>query len=989
MSIPTISRTHTYTPGTPRRPAPQAGAWAHGRCAAAVLALLLTAAIPARSAEPAARKPIGLAGASYGTYEVQSVIRNVLSVSADQQCVFAELGGTVPADALGRYSLIIIADGLAQPLSPDESRAFAGYVHGGGHVLLIGQAPLALTRTIGFTNAAWMGISRIQPNRGGTTCAVSQADAPWLHGVLTNPPSPAWLAGGHVAVPSTNGMRALIGTPAGASLFGVRTFGQGWVAFLGHELFRMRGESSPLRPDSPSWIRLIDNIVAAADPLRERDVRAAAFRAAAGQDLWVWTREWQTGEPYGPRFDPPLPAPAECVTSLAADLAMDEFELLQLNLTPLKDLGDAQGRFETGAFPAGRVRLFVQDRPDPIPWEKDPAIALEFPYWLMPPEQVAPKGSAAFAMPVRETRILWVKLDSFGVTPGRYPLTLHVDFAGGKRVALPIEVTVHPVRLPRNRHIKLMPAGTSYGDVRAAAPARRFMENLESHGFEWSLFNVVRPADARLRGEAAPLDAAALRQCRDRLAAGGLPALDFSAYDDWVEQSIDHNQTCFRMGDIAATLRSSLNRAGIREGDEAPVEQWFCRAFSRYLREKGVRVMVAGIGDELSAKELVERYIPWAERMSAAGWGCSSSFTGIHNADPALNALLAPHVTLWTLNRGLALPFTEGVRDGTLKVRPDAIIGTYGAGEGRGTEIRKAPGRSRFLGWESWLLGIRNCAPNPYFKGWLYYVDYRSKDYGLGGERFVAYLDKDDPAAPLINSPFLEGIREGMEEGNLCAILSWYLDHMPASDVTAGVRRRLQRVLAPDPAALLPWRASVSRNGLRSVVIQGDSAAFRVAKREVLACLDALRGEALRTVRPSLYWHDLPLLQDGRPLAAIYTAGAPPADLLAAIRGQCGQDLPVLRSAGALDARYPVAIVVGSAAQNPLTQTLLAQLGEEDATDAYPGPGRYFIKELPRPGMTNGTILLVAGPDEAGTAKGLRMFSRFLRAEGAWLLAGE
>lgn len=955
-------------------------------CAFVLLTLLLAAAVPAGAAEPPLRKPIGLACTSYGIHDVQSLIRNVLSVSADKQCLFEELGGTVPVAALDRYSLIVIAYGLDHPLTPEESQAFAEYVRGGGHVLLIGQAPPVLARTIGYTNLTWTGISRIQANRGCMTGTVSQADAPWLHGVFTNPVAPAWLTGGQVAVPTPGGMRAVIGTPAGAALFGVHEVGRGWVVYLGHELFRMRGEDSPLRPDSPSWLRLIDNIVAAAEPLREREVRAAAFQAAAGEDLWIWAREWQRGEAYGPRFEPPLPDAAERVVALAADLALDEYELLQLNLTPLKDLGDAQGRFETGAFPAARVALFVQDRPDPIPWEKDPALAQEFPYWLMPSERVAPKGSAAFAMPPRETRILWVKLDSSGVAPGRYPLTLHVDFAGGKRVALPVEVTVHPVRLTRNRFIKLMPAGTSYGDVRDAAPALRFMENLESHGFEWSLVNAVRPADARLRGETTPLDAAALRRCRNRLAAGEAPALDFFAYDDWVEQSIEHNQTRFRMGDIAASLQALVARAGIAGEDAARIEAWFCRELSRHLREKGVRVMVTGIGDELSATELVERYIPWAERMNAAGWGCSSSFTGSYNADPALNAKLAPHVALWTLNRGLALPFTEGVRAGTLKVRPDAIIGTYGAGEGRGTEIRKAPGRSRFLGWESWLLGIRNCAPNPYFKGWLYYVDYRSKDYGLGGERFVAFQDKDDPAAPLINSPFLEGIREGMEEGNLCAILSWYLDHMPASAVTASVRGRLQRVLAPDPAALLPWRETDERNGLRSVVIQGDSAAYRTAKREVLACLDALRDEALATVQPRLYWHDLPLLREGRARAAIYAAGAPPKELVETIRGLCGEDLPVLIDADALDDRYPVAIVVGNAAQNPLTQALLTQLNETDATDDYPGPGRYFIKELPRPGMAGGTVLLIAGPDEAGTAKGLRMFSRFLHAEGAWLV---
>ncbi len=881
---------------------------------------------------------------------------------------------------------MIVAHSLEKPLTPDENRAFRAYVQGGGHLLLIAQAHSALFRDLPPEETAWTGIRRVAWQRQGAPCKALQPESAWLAGVFEERPDPAWLNARFLATPLPDGMRPVIGTDAGASLVGLHRFGAGWVAFLGHELFRMRPPQDDSPEDRPAWIRLLANLVDDANPLREGVYHEALYEAAATADaVWFWTREWQQGETYGPRFDPPIPSAEERVTTLSADLALDEFELLQLNLTPLQPLGPARLSFASATFPAARAHLFVQDRPDPIPWKKNPAIAREAPYWLMPPEAVEPRGSTAFATAPRETRILWIKLDSYGMAPGDHAAALHLDFVGDRRFTLPLAIRVHPVRIPRQRLIKLMPGGANYGDVRNAAPARRFMRNLAAHGFEWSILNVVRPADARLRGQDGTLDAAQLRQCRDRLAAGDLPALDFPAYDEWIEQSIEHGQTCFRAGDLSGYLRSALHRAGIPPNEWPPIEQWFCREFARTLREKGVRIMIASSGDELSRTELLERYIPWAQRMAEAGWGCSSSFTGIQHADPELNRLLQPYVKLWTLNRGLALLFTEGLRSGALAVRPDAIVGTYGAGEGRGTEIRKTPAQSRFLGWESWKLGIRNCMPNPYFKGWLYYVDYG--DRGIAGERFVAYLDRNDPEAPLLNSPFLEGIREGIEDGNLCSILDWYLDRMPASPLTAAVRTRRDRIMAQDAGALLPWRIVEGANRLRHLVIHADSATYRAAKREVLDCLGALQQEALAAIRPSLYWHDIPLLKNGTPAAAIHAGtDCDTTELARTIRTLCGENLPLFEGADALDPRYPVAIVLGSGSQNPLAKTLLAGAQEDDATHVHPGPGHYFIKEIRHPGVKDGTVLIVAGPDAEGTAKGIRLFSRFLRSEGAWLL---
>ena len=75
-------------------------------------------------------------------------------------------------------------------------------------------------------------------------------------------------------------------------------------------------------------MRLLRNLLAAAGPLTNERLRqdAADAHRRAGRTLLLWTREWQGGEPYGPRFSPPLPEAQELVQSLDADLAVGEVE---------------------------------------------------------------------------------------------------------------------------------------------------------------------------------------------------------------------------------------------------------------------------------------------------------------------------------------------------------------------------------------------------------------------------------------------------------------------------------------------------------------------------------------------------------------------------------------------------------------------------------------------------------------------------------------
>lgn len=938
----------------------------------------------------AEKKPVCIVADSYGKYEARFFIKNALTISSELEYLYEDRGTFPPMDELDRYSLVAIFHSTARPFTTSESEKMLRYLESGGHLLLVSYAPIAIAKDIGADKIPWIGIKRVYSGKGAQT-RVIEPEHPFLRGVFDTVSSPQWLASTYLGVPSSSDFKTLIGTPNKDAIVGWQSIGKGWVVFLGHEFFRLKPNMSLTEADA--YIRLLRNIVAAANPLTEAEHRKKAIEAAAADSktkVLLWTREWQRSEEYGPRFDPPLPSKHEIIKDIHVNMAVDEYECVQINLTPLEDIGLVSWDISSKDFPVRNVRFFVQDKPDPIPWPADPEVAKESPYWLLPPEYVEPKGKKEFFAPAGETRILWLKISSAGVAPNNYTLTLTLSSSGKTVAAVFVTIKVYPVRILRPRLITLEPAGQVYGDVNNPEPALRFVKNLEEHGFEWTLINVIRTDKIGIIGETEPLTPKVLAKIAARIGSPDPPRLNFSSLDPWMEQAISHGLINVKVSNPLYIFNEILAKSSLPEELHEKVRKWFLDELIRYLKEKGVRLIITSYGDELSEKELREKFIPWAKTYTEAGWGCSSTFSGAAHLKPELNELLYPYVKLWTLNRSLAFAFIEGVKNGKLKVRPDAILGTYGAGEGRGSEHRKPLGMSRFLGWEAWMLGIKNCAPNPYFKGWLYYCRY-SGEHGIAGERFVSYINKDDLSVPLVSCPFLEGISEGMEEGNLCAILSWYLDHMESMGgkteiIAKKARERLAKVISDSPDSLIRWEMTTAYD-MPFKRLPLVSEPYKKAKAEILDILISIRDEVLAFIKPSAYWHTIPLVRNGKAVAAIYGDADNAKIINDALQNLCGITLPVLSSNESPERvkNVETAIIIGNTTTNSLTATFFKEMNEPDADNYYPGRNSYFIRERKQPGGKT-TLLFIAGPDNTGITKGVKLFTKFFRAEGSWFL---
>ncbi|MFV0338681.1 MAG: hypothetical protein ACK5LK_10630 [Chthoniobacterales bacterium] len=905
-------------------------------------------------------KPIALVGASYGKYDTTSITRNILDAS---DWVFENRDGLLPVNEWSRYSLVIIAHSQKRPYTVEEQAQIEQYLKDGGRLLLLNQAPRSMADDESAeAQYEWLGMKQ-RKILAHDPEEISLGNDAVLKGVAGEK-RPSWLTGDQGVSELSADVEVLIGS-GNTALVAKRVVGNGVVYYLGPELFRLRLPRSPYVADSDSYVRLIRNIISESHPDTHAawKARLVAEHSAKGERFLLWNREWQHGTKDRTIFEPPLPTSEEKLEALDVPLALDEFEALQVNFTDLGDGGELSWKVE--GLPAGLLTVFVQDKPAPIPWPKNPAIAMESPYWLMPPTALEPLDKEAVKITSGETRIFWLKFDTHNQMPHDYEgrITFSVDGATAGEIKL--NAKLNPLRVPKRRQITLQAAGTVYGDVNKVPTALRFMRNLEENGFEWALLNVIRAHTLLLDGQ--PLSAAVLKQNLDAILSDSPPLLDCSAMDAFVDASLTHNQTYFRAATLVKEIDALCRAAKLSDEETQKTRRWYLNELASHLKDKGIRYFFVSLGDELSAKELENVFLPFAKTMADGGWMTTSSFSTPSVSEIDRTRKLAKYVGAWTLNRQFLSRFRGWQREGKLKLPDGALVGTYGAGEGRGTEIRKNASTSRMIGWEAVVQGSDYCSPNPYFKGWLYYTDY-SLDRGIGGERFVAYLDAGNPEVPLLNSPFLEGIRESLEEANLAWAMNWYLEKL-GDRVPSELRQRAANIIGDRPEN--PIKLKVRDGALgESETITADREGYLKAKAEVLDILNELAPLAEKSgVVPDVDWNHLPLLRGGKPVAVIVEAES--ADSIqTALQTLAGYELPVEKEK--FPARGTV-LFVGTSGSPLIPQNIKARLGRHAETASW-------IRDI---SDGDRTVIWIGGTDQEQVKKAVQNFVRFLKAPAA------
>lgn len=783
---------------------------------------------------------VSICGTNYGRHDIKQIINRVL-VRRDVIYQHADIGTQLNYDKYKDSAMLIVCSSLKERPSADEIEKLKNWIRNGGVALFTGRAinSLAPARELKWTGVSYVG------NAKEYEVKALLPDSPLLKGFEFMPFNDI------LACRTTPPAQVILGN--GQNGFIVQNnIGKGRLYVMVNEYFRMVNKKRN-HPFKNEYLKILQNCVDLAKPTTDDNVQNAQLAQwqKTRRGILVWNREWQRGEVHGPRFNPPMPEKNEIIDSIKLHLARNEFESVQVNFTPLEKYKLVSWKLTGGGLPENSMEFFVQSAPDPIPWPKNPEIAKEFPYWLMPPEYVEPKGKKEFYAPAPgDPLIVWVRFNTKAVKAGNYTPELTLDFDGKTSAKVKFEVKVAKTAVPTKRPILLGVGGYSL-DVNNFDKMRPFVDDLSKHGNEWSLINILRVGMVKIAGSGEPFNARTMKKYFDK-PVHELPKLDFSFLDKWMHNNIKANMTNYRIN--LPRIADSFKRMKAPAEKLPALEQWFYSELSRYFHEKGVRLLLTSKGDELSRKELYEGYLPWAQQLTAVGFDCTSTFSfGVADFTKLVEDL-SPYTRLWTLNRQLAHPFTTALKNGSIKLRDDAFVGTYGAGEGRGSEFRKPLGNPRFLGWESWIHGISTCSPNPWFKSWIYYCDYggSGETGGIAGERWVAFLKHNDPTVPIADCPFWEGIREGMEEGNLAYLLE---QRAKAAGKPELIKRA--RALISDKAGAPISGKWVRRTHVRTpfdfYVINADSTGYRKAKSAVLDMLDSLPQPT------DVFWHRIDL----------------------------------------------------------------------------------------------------------------------------------
>jgi len=722
---------------------------------------------------------------------------------------------------------------------------------------------------------------------------------------------------------------------------------------------------------------------------------AARIAGDLGGDPVLWRRDPEFGSKEGPQFRPVGPTAGDVADALRADLARGERESVAVNLTGSALSGPV--RVEVAGLPEGapEVELRVMDRAPLIPWDKPDIEPYGSPFWLMAPEDLEPAGLPEFLLEPGRTRVLWLQMHApREAEPWRYGGAEPRAFSGELRVlrgeevlaALPLTINVWPVTLPIDRPFKLKAWG--FG-----SPDQRFWDEFERQSAAAGYLSYPDLAQVMLPDLGTSLAEALAAQPSPFTDPDRFPRLDFSYLDPIVggQAAAGQSDICFQ--DVRTGTQVANAGAGLSlewsDAATAP-EQWralwiaYYRELMRYLHSRGFRRVEPIWTDEPTIETIEQRYVPIAEMYLAAGMAPGSHWTTPGFMSPEQVNRFAHAVSDWSMYTIMMPRFSSYLREGTVTLRDDAIIGHTRGGYGFAHRFPYHEMRRR--GWESWYYGGNFLRTGPVFKGWLYYVNYELyiRDEGVAGERLLAYSSADptDLSAPLLTCPDWEGARDACDDISLVRLLEARLafarerGDLPTEQLDA-MTAELQDFLGADSPYALHLDPRHYEHADMSydyeAVVDASTQDLERAKRRVLELLAKLRTP--RGTDRTVTWHEV-MLNEGDfglgPVRCGEGAQAAAERLVETLKREA--DLLFDIPEPGLDDRDAAGIRL-ALADDPALPGLLGSRAWFPEVEP-PKPGGYVLLTS---ADTNAIALI--GGDETGLALGVEAFMTFVSEE--------
>lgn len=625
--------------------------------------------------------------------------------------------------------------------------------------------------------------------------------------------------------------------------------------------------------------------------------------------------------------------------NLAVDLGIGEYESMELRLQSLGEIGS--NVTVTAHFPRGprsmttnHVRIAAAEKHTLVNWGKETV------GWkLTERNRVEPREDG-------DSR-LWIVLNSRGLQPGDYRIDLRFQPDRGPACLLPVRIRVWQVRLPEDRHFYLQPHaflnhlglgkqkrkpdGTWEWNIPGVSV---YADDLHAHGarmifaYAYDTAPGGSVAPIRLRDDGRPL-IEALKTTPERFAPGKpWPALDLSFWDPWLQVWIDRGFIRYS-GGYLSMAPSHLHKGLAKQYglDADTTYRWLLVETSRYLKEKGFRYVYGCIGDEIAA-DLFDWWSQAATTARSCGWSPGVTTGNFIFEDSALYRRAGPLMDYWILGDPQADLIEQAKRDGY--ITPGDSVGSYA-----GWSTRFAPyGGMRATCWSR----VMNATDT-------FWIQCYIRNFG---ESIVF----DEDGIPYSSAAW-EGARDGCEDANyIRAILA----------LTDLLREQVR-----------PGETAAFRARLDAIVEGADRTTVRARKTDLLRLLVDMR-KILPRVKPSLVWHDVPLIESGRPnfkLAAAEAGRSAAEHFNHQVEQKTGIAMEWVTAA---DAPGGAAIVFGHPDDTPLLRTLATAGVELGVTAHYPPADSYLIRKVDH---DNRMFICVIGKGE-GLARGAKNLFHFL-----------
>jgi hypothetical protein len=696
----------------------------------------------------AEKKPVALVGAKYGSHEKKVIERTIL---IPEKIAFEDRGEWLDPKEFNRYSLVLLAnfigsaDGkISRAWSPDEIAVVNEYVKNGGTLLFSSGVLLGLMggwpKGFDTSSLECLGAKRLVTYKKPVNGSVLEKDSSYLKGIEKE--VYGWTSF-NMGLGEISTGTALVGArdSKGKTVASVFTneFGSGRVFMFGMELFRMDKKS----PDTRAYEHLIRNVILSANPLLTDEKKEQVLSKIKGPFL-VWDAP-ESEEVVS--LDFLIPVKGDAAGPIVLDMAGNEKESTSLLVTAKEDC--SIHTFFEGAEIVKKAEIL----------HRLPGFA-----WL---EKVS---GGVLTLKSNKTEELWFRFSTEGVEPGKWDGAIVCE-SSGVQTRVPVSIRVWKTTIPEKNYVRVQPYSGGIGFINGIPhdPKKReefvrridaFFSNMRENRIDildfyfnqYTLWHSVKINGVPFWD--------ALKKSPEILEKPELPALDFSDYDPYLAVAAKYGlldevviQGPSGIYKAAVPNIAKILKKEIKEGspEYEKLMLWLACNLRLWLESKGAKKVMAKHLDEIEP-ERIPRWKETANLFAKAGYYPYSTWTGKIPHNTEFIKQLNPECTQWQVQSYSIDSFRTIVGEGPSLIDPADEVWYYGGGS---NPYRIPYVYARLMGWTAGYYDLDG------FGFWTY------RGWHSEGTGLCFYRDGE-----VLSSPALEGLRDGIEDAQLYAMLN-------------------------------------------------------------------------------------------------------------------------------------------------------------------------------------------------------------------------